>query len=168
MSLAEQALAIARLQTGQGPADARARLAAWDRLQGLLSTLDSKTSSLLRFNAIVVAALAYLLIVSGADPLANGNATARQIGMLISHASLLASILSCGFAFPVIAVERDFFGVRYGVASAELPELDDSALAAKAALVTRRTRYYVWAWRLAVAGGGGFAILVGLATLHLK
>ena len=52
MSLAGQALAIARLQTGQGTSDARVRLAAWDRLHGLLSMLDSKTSVLLRFNAV--------------------------------------------------------------------------------------------------------------------
>jgi hypothetical protein len=34
--------------------------------------------------------------------------------------------------------------------------------------VARRTALYSWAWRLAVAGGTGFAILVGLATLHLQ
>ena len=32
--------------------------------------------------------------------------------------------------------------------------------------VTRRTWLYSWAWRLAVAGGLGFAILVALATIH--
>jgi hypothetical protein len=34
------------------------------------------------------------------------------------------------------------------------------------ALVAQRTRLYVWAWRLAVAGGLGFALLVALATIH--
>ena len=41
---------------------------AWDRLYGMLSTLDSKTSVLLRFNAIVVAALAYVVVVRASDP----------------------------------------------------------------------------------------------------
>lgn len=168
MSLAQQAVAIARLQTGQGAPEARARLAAWDRLQGLLSTLDSKTSVLLRFNAIVVAALAYVLVVSGADPFQGGNALVGTIGKAIGHGSLLATVVSCGFAFPVINVETDFFGVPYDGAVRDLPELDDAALARKAALVARRTRYYAWAWRLAVLGGIGFAALVGLATLHLK
>lgn len=168
MSLAQQALAIARLQTGQGTADAKARLAACDRLQGLLSILDSKTSVLLRFNAIVVAALAYVLLVSGADPFQGGNTVVRLVGMGLAHLSLLATVVSCGFAFPVINVERDFFGVPYGRAVLDLPELDDAAVAGKAALVALRTRYYAWAWRLSVAGGIGFAVLVGVATLHLK
>ena len=168
MSLAAQAVAVARLQTGQGSPDARARLAAWDRLQGLLSTLDSKTSVLLRFNAIVVAALAYLLVVSGADPFQGGNALVGLLGRAIGHGSLVATIISCGFAFPVINVENDFFGVPFDRTLKELPEVDDAALARKAALVARRTRFYAWAWRLAVVGGAGFALLVGLATLHLK
>ena len=168
MSLSRQALAIARLQTGQGTADARARLAACDRLQGLLSTLDSKTSVLLRFNAIVVAALAYVLVVSGADPFQGGNTAVRLVGMGLGHLSLLVTVVSCGFAFPVIGVERDFFGVPYGSASGDPPEVDDATVARKAALVARRTGYYAWAWRLSVAGGAGFAVLVGLATLHLK
>ena len=168
MSLAQQALAIARLQTGQGAPDAKARLAACDRLQGLLSILDSKTSVLLRFNAIVVAALAYVLVVSGADPFQGGNTLVRLVGMGLAHLSLLATVVSCGFAFPVISVEHDFFGVPYGRTVRDLPELDDAAVARKAALVARRTGYYAWAWRLSVAGGVGFAVLVGLATLHLK
>lgn len=157
MSLAAQALAVARLQTGQGTPDERARLAAWDRLHGLLSTLDSKTSVLLRFNAIVVAALAYVLIVSGADPFQGGNALVGTIGKTVGHLSLIATIVSCGFAFPVINVESGYVGA-----------LDDATLERKAALVARRTGYYAWAWRLAVAGGAGFAVLVGLASLHLK
>jgi hypothetical protein len=32
--------------------------------------------------------------------------------------------------------------------------------------VAQRTRLYLWAWRLAVAGGLGFAVLVALATVH--
>ena len=157
MSLAAQALAVARLQTGQGTPDERARLAAWDRLHGLLSTLDSKTSVLLRFNAIVVAALAYVLIVSGADPFQGGNVLVGTIGKTVGHLSLIATIVSCGFTFPVINVESGYVG-----------ELDDATLERKAALVARRTGYYAWAWRLAVAGGAGFAVLVGLASLHLK
>ena len=35
-----------------------------------------------------------------------------------------------------------------------------------AQVVARRTWLYLWAWRLAVAGGLGFAILVALATIH--
>jgi hypothetical protein len=55
MTVARQALAIARLQTGQGAVEERVRVVAWDRLNGLLSTLDSQTSVLLRFNAMAVA-----------------------------------------------------------------------------------------------------------------
>ncbi|HLG48220.1 MAG TPA: hypothetical protein VKY24_18395 [Reyranella sp.] len=34
------------------------------------------------------------------------------------------------------------------------------------AVVAQRTRLYAWAWRLAVMGGLGFALLVALATIH--
>ena len=51
MTVARQALAIAQLQTGQGAVEEKARVVAWDRLNGLLSTLDSKTSVLLRWSA---------------------------------------------------------------------------------------------------------------------
>ena len=64
MRVTQQALAIARIQTGQGPAEEKARVMAWDRLNSMLSTLDFKTSVLLRFNAIVVAALAYVLVIA--------------------------------------------------------------------------------------------------------
>jgi hypothetical protein len=43
---------------------------------------------------------------------------------------------------------------------------DDAALNQVGALVARRTWLYSWAWRLAVAGGVGFALLVALATIH--
>ena len=43
---------------------------------------------------------------------------------------------------------------------------DDAALPRPGALVAGRTRLYSWAWRLAVVGGIGFAILVGIGTLH--
>ena len=66
-------------------------------------------------------------------------------------------MVSCGLAFPVINVEAGYVG-----------DLDEATIERKAALVARRTRYYAWAWRLAVAGGIGFALLVGLASLHLK
>ncbi len=48
----------------------------------MLSTLDSKTSVLLRFNAIVVAALAYLVVVRSTDPFAAANAIIKAAGML--------------------------------------------------------------------------------------
>ena len=48
-----QALILARLQVAAGTAEDRARVAAWDRLFAMLNVLDSKTSALLRFNAIV-------------------------------------------------------------------------------------------------------------------
>ena len=44
--------------------------------------------------------------------------------------------------------------------------VDDSVLARLEAMVGQRTRLYAWAWRLAIAGGLGFALLVALATLH--
>ena len=72
----------------------------------------------------------------------------------ISHVSLLVEVVSCGFAFAVINVERG------------LLTLDDAALRDMGALVDRRTRLYTWAWRLAVLGGLGFALLVGVATFH--
>jgi len=166
MKVTQQALAIARIQTGQGAVEDRARVVAWDRLNSMLSTLDSKTSVLLRFNAIVVAALAYVLVIGPTEPFMGTNATVKFVGQLIGHASLLVSVMSCGFAFPVINVQWDFFGMRIDrPADAESP-FDDAALARMGDLVAYRTRLYSWAWRLAVVGGIGFAILVGIGTLH--
>jgi hypothetical protein len=166
MKITQQALAIARIQTGQGAPEEKARVAAWDRLNGLLSTLDSKTSALLRFNAIVVAALAYVLIIAPVEPFMGTNPTVKLMGQLIGHASLLASVMSCGFAFPVINVQWDFFGVRLDRPADAEPAFDDSVLQRMGEIVARRTRLYSWAWRLAVIGGTGFAILVGIGTLH--
>jgi hypothetical protein len=165
MNVARQALAVARIEAGQGTPEQRARVTAWDRLSGMLSTLDSKTSVLLRFNAIVVAALAFLVIVRASDPFAEANATIKLLGSIIGHVSLLASVLSCGFAFPVINVDWEFFGGRLDRMATE-PDFDDAALHRLGDLVARRTRLYARAWQFAVAGGTGFAILVGLATLH--
>ena len=60
------------------------------------------------------------------------------------------------------------FWNRYDVSSFfdAAPGLDDSVLARLEAMVGQRTRLYAWAWRLAIAGGLGFALLVALATLH--
>jgi hypothetical protein len=165
MNAARQALAIARIEAGQGTFEQKARIAAWDRLDGLLSTLDSKTSALLRFNAIVVAALAYLVVVAASDPFAGASAVVKAAGVVIGHVSLVASVASCGFAFPIIAAEWNFFGGRLDRPGE--PEFDEAALDGLGHLVSRRTRLYSWAWRLAVTGGTGFAILVGLATIHL-
>jgi hypothetical protein len=121
---------------------------------------------LLRFNAIVVAALAYVLVIAPTEPFMGTNATVKFVGQLIGHASLLVSVMSCGFAFPVINVQWDFFGMRLDrPADGESP-FDDAALARMGDLVAHRTRLYSWAWRLAVVGGIGFAILVGIGTLH--
>ena len=62
-------------------AEDKARVAAWDRLSAMLNALDSKTSALLRFNAIVVAALAYLVVVAGADPFAQAQADHQDDGL---------------------------------------------------------------------------------------
>jgi hypothetical protein len=156
--MSNQALTLARLATGSGSAEDKARVAAWDRLFAMLNALDSKTSALLRFNAIVVAALAYVVVVSGADPFAQSRPIIKTLGLAVGHISLLLSVASCGCAFPVI-------GIAHGFVDAE-PGLDDGVVTRLAALVARRTRLYVWAWRLAVAGGLGFAILVALATIH--
>jgi hypothetical protein len=166
VKVTQQALAIARIQTGQGAVEDKARVMAWDRLNSLLSTLDSKTSVLLRFNAIVVAALAYVLIIAPTEPLMGTNATVRLVGQLIGHGSLLASVVSCGFAFPVINVQWDFFGMRIDRPLDTESPFDDAALQRLGDLVAWRTRLYSWAWRLAVVGGIGFAILVGIGTLH--
>ena len=166
MNVAKQAVSIARIAIGEGSPDERARVVAWDRLRSMLSTLDSKTSVLLRFNAIVVAALAYLLVISASDPFLGANATVKTVGKFIGHISLIASVVSCGLAFPVINVEWDFFGGRLDRKANVEPDFDEAALERLGDLVTRRTRLYSWAWRLAVAGGTGFAVLVGLATLH--
>lgn len=153
-----QAVVLARLQALDGtPAD-RARVAAWDRLFAMLNALDSKTSALLRFNAIVVAALAYVVVVSGVDPFAQSRPLIKAIGFAVGHVSLVLSVASCGFAFPVIGVARGFFDGT--------PGLDDGVVDRLGRVVARRTRLYLWAWRLAVAGGLGFALLVTLATLH--
>jgi hypothetical protein len=166
VKVTQQALAIARIQTGEGAVEDRARVVAWDRLNGMLSTLDSKTSVLLRFNAIVVAALAYVLVIAPSEPFMGTNATVRLMGQLIGHGSLLASVVSCGFAFPVINVQWDFFGIRIDRPLDGESPFDDAALQRLGDLVAWRTRLYSWAWRLAVAGGIGFAILVGIGTLH--
>ena len=166
MKVDRRALTIARLEGEMGTPEEKARVKAWDRLDRLLSTLDSKTSVLLRFNSIVVAALAYLVIVSNTEPFAQSNAIVKAAGVVIGHLSLLASVLSCGFAFPVINVEWEFFGGRLEHQGASEPGFDDAALERLGDLVTRRTRLYSRAWQLAVAGGAGFAIMVALATIH--
>jgi len=153
-----QAVVLARLQAIDGTSADKARVAAWDRLFAMLNALDSKTSALLRFNAITVAALAYIVVVSGVDPFAQANALVRTMGIAVGHISLVLSVASCGFAFPVIGVARGFFDAT--------PGLDDGVLDRLGRLVAQRTRLYLWAWRLAVAGGLGFAVLVALATIH--
>ena len=161
MSLGRNALALARLQAGEGTPEQKARFAAWDRLRSLLSALDSKTSVLLRFNAIVVAALAYLVIVSAVDPFNGARPLIKLLGSIVGHLSLIISVLSCGFAFPVIYIERDVYG--------GLPhetDIRDAALDRLGHLAARRARLYAWAWWLSVAAGIGFALLVGLAILH--
>jgi hypothetical protein len=158
VSASGQALLLARLEAVDGTTEDKARVAAWDRLSAMLSVLDSKTSALLRFNAIVVAALAYLVVVSGADPFAQSKPIIKTLGFAVGHVSLLLSVASCGFAFPVIGVAHGFFDAA--------PGLDDGVVARLAGLVAHRTRLYAWAWRLAVAGGLGFALLVALATIH--
>src|SRR5258708_1213790 len=115
MSGAAQAVAMARLQAIDGTPEDKARVAAWDRLFAMLNALDSKTSALLRFNAIVVAALAYLVVVSGADPFAQSKPIIKTIGFAVGHVSLLLSVASCGFAFPVINLARGFFDASPGL-----------------------------------------------------
>ncbi|MBY0320400.1 MAG: hypothetical protein K2X72_16865 [Reyranella sp.] len=166
MRVTQQALAIARIQAGSGAADDKARVMAWDRLNSMLSTLASKTSVLLRFNAIVVAALAYVLVIAPSEPVMGTNAIVRLMGQIVGHGSLLASVVSCGFAFPVINVQWEFFGMRIDRPLDTESPFDDAALQRLGDLVAWRTRLYSWAWRLAVVGGIGFAVLVGIGTLH--
>ncbi len=151
MTADRQALALAT-------APDKALVQAWDRLFAMLNVLDSKTSALLRFNAIVVAALAYLVVVAGADPFAQSKPIIKTLGFAVGHISLLLSVVSCGCAFPVISVARGFFDA--------VPGLDDAVIVRLGAVVTQRTRLYAWAWRFAVTGGLGFALLVALATIH--
>ena len=75
------------------------------------------------------------------------------------------SVLSCGFAFPVINVAWEFFGGA-SIAWLDGEPISTMRLAAAGDLVAQRTRLYSWAWQFAVAGGTGFAILVALATIH--
>jgi hypothetical protein len=89
MNVARQALAVACIET-EGTPEQKARVRAWDRLRVMLSTLDSKTSVLLRFNAIVVAALAYLVIVRAADPFAD-DAALHRLGDLVARRTRLYS-----------------------------------------------------------------------------
>jgi hypothetical protein len=149
MSLGGRVLELARIETGAATPDERARIRAFDRLNAMLGVLDSKTSVLLRFNAIVVAALAFIVVVRTPDPFAALNATARLAIQVIAHLSLATSIVSCGFAFPVIAVQRG------GPVTA-----DDAGLDRLGAVTTRRTLLYAWAWRFAVASGLGFAAII--------
>jgi hypothetical protein len=151
MTADRQALALAT-------AEDKTLVQAWDRLSAMLNVLDSKTSALLRFNAIVVAALAYLVVVAGADPFAQSRPVIKALGFTVGHVSLLLSVVSCGFSFPVISVARGFFDAA--------PGLDSAVVVRLGAVVAQRTRLYAWAWRFAVAGGLGFALLVALATIH--
>ena len=98
------------------------------------------------------------MVVSGADPFAQSKPIIQTIGFAVGHVSLLLSVASCGCAFPVINLARGFFDSS--------PGLDDGVVARLGTLVGQRTRLYAWAWRLAVAGGLGFALLVALATIH--
>jgi hypothetical protein len=166
MSLARATLDIARVEVGSSTPDDKARIRATDRLRALLSVLDSKTSVLLRFNAIVVAALAYLVVVRSADPFAESGATIKAIGFVIGHVSLLLSVVSCGFAFAVINVEPGFVGRKLDRIADGVLGFDDAALERLGGLVVHRTWLYSRAWQPAVAGGTGFAILVALATIH--
>ena len=109
-----------------------------------------------------MAALAYIVVVSGADPFARSKPLIREAGLDgIGHISLLLSVVSCGFAFPVISVQWEFFGLRLDRA-ADRGRFDDAVLERLGRAGRRGARWlYSWAWRLAVAGGLGFAILVG-------
>jgi hypothetical protein len=73
------------------------------------------------------------------------------------------SVVSCGFAFPVISVVRGFFDAAPKVLDRGL---DKDVVVRLGAVVAQRTRLYAWAWRFAVTGGLGFALLVALATIH--
>lgn len=168
MRLHKQALFLANIQLGQGSPEARAILAACDRLNGILSNLDSKSSVLLRVNAMVVAALAYVLIINGSDLLQVGNSTLRLLGIVVGHASLMATIASCCFAFPVINIEGDYFGISFGEKDGDPAALDEEVLARKSSTVARKVWFYGWAWRLAALGSIGFSLLALLATLHVK
>jgi hypothetical protein len=107
---------------------------------------------------MVVAALAYLVVVAGADPFAQARPIIKTLGFAVGHISLVLSVVSCGFAFPVISVARGFFDAA--------PGIDKDVVVRLGAVVAQRTRLYAWAWRLAVTGGLGFALLVALATIH--
>jgi hypothetical protein len=126
VSVAVQALALARFEAGQASPEDKARLIAWDCLYSLLGTLDSKTSVLLRFNAIVVAALAYVTVVRSADPFVGANPTIALIGVWVGHVSLVLAVASCGFAFPVITVE--WSGGRITQVAGGTLAFDDAAL----------------------------------------
>ena len=152
-SLGRHVIDLARIETAATTPDEKARVRAFDRLNAMLNVLDSKTSVLLRFNAIIVAALAYIVVVRTPDLFAALNATARLAIQVISHLCLATSIISCGFAFPVIAVQRNLLD---GSGSA----IDDANLERLGDVVTRRTRLYAWAWRSAVASGLGFAAVI--------
>src|SRR5260370_25787110 len=128
MKVSRQALMVARIEAGQGTPEEKARVMAWDRLCGMLSTLDSKVSVLLRFNAIVVAALAYVVVVRASDPFVTANATVKLMGIIVGHLSLLASVVSGGFAFPVITVDWEFFGGPLDRMADGEPDFDHSAL----------------------------------------
>ena len=152
-SLARRILDLARIEAGASTLEEKARVRTFDRLNAMLGALDSKTSVLLRFNAVVVAALAYIVVFRNSDPFAALGVTAKLAIQIIAHLSLAASVASCGFAFPVISVERSLLG-----GSAQ--PIDDGGLDRLGAVVARRTSLYSWAWRFAVAGGLGFAAII--------
>ena len=167
MKVAQQALAIARIQTGQGAVEEKARVMAWDRLNGMLSTLDSKTSVLLRFNAIVVAALAYVLVISPTEPFMGTNATVKLVGT--ADRPWQPAGQRRELRLRLSGDQRAVGLLRHAARSAGSMASSPSTMppcSRLGDLVAHRTRLYSWAWRLAVAGGIGFAILVGIGTLH--
>jgi hypothetical protein len=158
MTLANNVLAISRVEVDKSAAEEQARIKAHDRLFAMLGILDSKTSALLRFNAIVVAALAIAVVFRGAD-LGGVDKVPKYVIQALAYSSLAMSLLSCGIAFPVIYLRWGVFdegkqpssdGVM--VSKAELKEL--------AAVVESRTKGYRRSWQCSAASGFAFALAV--------
>ncbi len=130
MKVTQQALAIAQIQTGQGAVEDKAQVMAWDRLN---ETLPRRSIPRRRCCcASTPSSLRRWPMSWSSPPPSRSWAPMRPSGWwatVIGHGSLLVSVVSCGFAFPVINVQWDFFGMRLDRAGsmAESP-FDDAAL----------------------------------------
>jgi hypothetical protein len=126
------------------PGDHRDDWAVLKKLYELLNILDTKTSSLLTFDALIVAV--FTIILQKED-------TAGAPVLWVSLLGTLIIILSMGICVWVVRISWPF--LKPGVAIT-------TECQAVADVVDVRTIYYQWAWRLSFAGVFVLVLAFGL------